>query len=82
MLSIDQFLLCGEEDGIAQSKPPFIGGFLHDGFPLLVVGDFLYICDLIHRFGDLFLSPSESGSQDSNGVYMFKTGFLNLLCTS
>jgi hypothetical protein len=76
-----KFLLCGDEDGTFQSKPPFLGGSLHDGFPLSVVGDFLYI-DLIHRFGDLFLS-SKSVYQAPDGVYFFNIGFLNLsICFS
>jgi hypothetical protein len=36
----------------------FLGGSLHDEFSLLVIGDRLYISDLINRFVDLFLSPS------------------------
>jgi hypothetical protein len=82
MLSVDQFLLCGDEDGTVQSKPPFLGGSLYNGFPLLVLGYSLYINDLIHKLEDLFLSPSKSVSQVPNSVYMFKTGFLNLLCMS
>jgi hypothetical protein len=62
MLSADQFILCGDEDRTVQSKPPFICGSLHDGFPLLVVGDGLYINDCIHMLKDLFLSPSKSVS--------------------
>jgi hypothetical protein len=82
MLCANQFILCGDEDGAVQSKLPLLGGSLHDGFPLSVVGDGLYIDDLIHRFGDLLLSSSKRVSQGPDGVYLFKTGFLNLFCVS
>jgi hypothetical protein len=71
-----------DEDRTVQSKPPFISGSLHDGFPLSIVGDCLYIGDLINRFRDLLFSPSKSVSQASDSVYLFKTRFLNLLCMS
>jgi hypothetical protein len=82
MLCTDQFFLCGYEDGTIQRKPPFLGGSLHDGFPLSVVGDLLYIDALIHRFGDLFMSPSKSVFEALDDVYLFKNGFLNLFCMS
>jgi hypothetical protein len=82
MLCANQFLLYGDEDETVQSKPPLLSGYLHYVFPLSFVGDALYINDLIHGFGDLFLSSSKSVSQAPDGVYLFKTGFLNLLCMS
>jgi hypothetical protein len=66
------------EDGVIQSKPSLLGGSLHDGFPLLVIGDGFYINNLIHGFGDLLISLGKHIYQAPNGVYMFKTWFLNL----
>jgi hypothetical protein len=80
MLRAYQFLLYGDEDGSIQSKPPLLGGSFHDGFPLSVIRDGMYISDLIHGFGDLLLSPGKHVSQTPNGVYLFKTRFLNLFC--
>jgi hypothetical protein len=82
MLHANQFLLYGDEDGVVQSKPPLLGGSLHDVFPLLVVVDGLYIGDIIHEFRDFLLSPSKCVSQAPDSVYLFKTGFLNLFCMS
>jgi hypothetical protein len=62
MLRANQFLLYGDEDETIQSKPPFLSGSFHDGLPLSVIGDGLYIDDLIHKFEDLLLSPSKSVS--------------------
>jgi hypothetical protein len=57
MLCDDQFLLCGDEDQTIKCKPPLLNDSLHDGFPLSVVGDCLYIEDLINWFGDFLFSP-------------------------
>jgi hypothetical protein len=82
MLHSNQFLLCGDEDGTIQSNPPLLSGSLHDVFPPSIVGDGLYVSDLIHRFGDLFLSPSKSVSKALGGVYLFNIRLMNLFYMS
>jgi hypothetical protein len=79
VLCIYQIFLRGDEDGAIQSDPPLIGGSLDDSFPFLVISDGMYVSYFAHGFGDLLISPDECISHTLDGIYLFKTKFLNFL---
>jgi hypothetical protein len=74
-----QVFLCSDEDGAVQRDPPYIFCSLDDGLPLSIVGDHINIDYLIHRFGNLLITPCECISQIYGGVYLFEVRFLNFL---
>jgi hypothetical protein len=59
MLHANQFLLCGDEDGTIQSKPPLLNGSIHDGFPLSVILKFTYVHNGFVHNGSRYLNRED-----------------------
>jgi hypothetical protein len=72
-----QCFLHGDENGVIQSDPPLLGGPLHNAFPFLFISDSMYVSEFIHECRDLLISLGEHISQAHDGIYLFKTRFLN-----